>query len=423
MASPSMSEVQERIDAAIRIQEDKFGRILGQYTSVEQAETMITGLVAEAKQEFANQSTRINEMIIGSNTQFETHKQAILAIVSDFEQTSTAIGSSTELARMETKGLSDELVRLRGELVAEFALRTESLAAARKEMSDWADQHKVTVMTMLQQQGGGGGWTDQGKGQGQGQAQGGKGPSIDRKEVSVWKLPDHVSKQEFRHWLDAVDTYLSAAQNFEFPEVVLDRVRRHPDEVNQSNWATVMANANAEVPRNKKIDEWTSSGKSGDFMGVPGADPWKIDLAPSWEFVSTSRYLYTFLCNKINTELHGRTIGIEDRNGLELYRQIVQSVDAIPDNAKFLMGADIGNLVHKHGDKVKDLKSLFGFRGLLKKRAAEYKKVIGEEVDPDKLKELLWNAMDPGSKMIATQTMVHRGTYKLIGSTSTSVTE
>ena len=60
---------------------------------------------------------------------------------------------------------------------------------------------------------------------------------------------------------------------------------------------------------------------------------------------------------------------------MELYRQIVQSVDAIPDNAKFLMGADIGNLVHKHGDKVKDLKSLFGFRGLLKKRAAELRRL------------------------------------------------
>ena len=41
--------------------------------------------------------------------------------------------------------------------------------------------------------------------------------------------------------------------------------------------------------------------------------------------------------------------------------------------------------------------------GLVKKQAAEYKKVIGEEVEPEKLKELLWNAMDPGSKMIATQ--------------------
>ena len=57
------------------------------------------------------------------------------------------------------------------------------------------------------------------------------------------------------------------------------------------------------------------------------------------------------------------------------------------------MGADISNLVHKYGHKAKDFKTLYGFRFLLKKRAAEYKKVIGLEVDPEKLKELIWNAM------------------------------
>ena len=60
-------------------------------------------------------------------------------------------------------------------------------------------------------------------------------------------------------------------------------------------------------------------------MGVPGADSWKTDLAPEWEFVDKSRYLYTFLMSKLNTDLHGETIGIKDRNGMELYRQIVQS--------------------------------------------------------------------------------------------------
>ena len=64
---------------------------------------------------------------------------------------------------------------------------------------------------------------------------------------------------------------------------------------------------------------------------------------------------------KLNTDLHGKTIGIEDRNGLELYRQILQSIDQIPDNAKFLMCADLSNMVHKYGDKIKDSKSLYGF--------------------------------------------------------------
>ena len=50
--------------------------------------------------------------------------------------------------------------------------------------------------------------------------------------------------------------------------------------------------------------------------------------------------------SKLNTELHGNTLGIEGRNGFELYRQIVRAVDEIPENAKFLMGADFSNLVH-----------------------------------------------------------------------------
>ena len=93
--------------------------------------------------------------------------------------------------------------------------------------------------------------------------------------------------------------------------------------------------------------------------------------------------------------MHGKTIGIEGRNGFELYRQVVKAVDEILENAKFLMGADISNLVHKYGDKVEDLKTFYGCRLLLKKRAAEYKKMIGVKADPEKLKELIWNAVDP----------------------------
>ena len=48
------------------------------------------------------------------------------------------------------------------------------------------------------------------------------------------------------------------------------------------------------------------------------------------------------------------------------------------------------------------------FRLLLKKRAAEYNNIIGVEVDPEKLKEFIWNAKDPGSKMTATLMGIHR---------------
>ena len=47
-----------------------------------------------------------------------------------------------------------------------------------------------------------------------------------------------------------------------------------------------------------------------------------------------------------------------------------------------MTGADMSSMVHKYGDKVKDLKSIYGFKLLLKKWAAEYKTMIGEEVGP-----------------------------------------
>ena len=257
MASPGAEQIQAMINDSIRAAvadlDNRFGALLGQQVSVQDAKAAMKLIVDDAKAEFEGSRQRINDLCSTNNDTFAEHRRVIEAIVADFNGSSATLAQSTTAAQADTKTLGEELTRLRRELQTEFDSRTESLAIVRKEMSDWADQHKVTVMTMLQQ-GGGGGSMDQGKGQGQGQAQGGKGPSIDKKEVSVWKLPDQVTKQEFRHWLDAVDTYLSAAQNFEFPEVVLDRVRRHPDEVNQSNWAALMTSANAEVPRNKKID-------------------------------------------------------------------------------------------------------------------------------------------------------------------------
>ena len=68
----------------------------------------------------------------------------------------------------------------------------------------------------------------------------------------MWKLPDQVTKHEFRHWLDATGIYFAAAQHFEYPEVVLDKVRRYEGEITQLNKAGIVAAANTDVPRNKE---------------------------------------------------------------------------------------------------------------------------------------------------------------------------
>ena len=136
-------------------------------------------------------------------------------------------------------------------------------------------------------------------------------------------------------------------------------------------------------------------------MGVGLPDPWvseKQDVLSDWEFEEKSRFLGNFLLNKLNVNLYSKTLGIEGRNGFELYRQVVRSVDEIPENAKFLMGAEIANLVHKFGDKVKDLKTLHGFRLMVAKQAAAYKKTIGEAVAQKSLGNLFGTRWTPAPR-------------------------
>ena len=146
-----------------------------------------------------------------TNAHSEEHKVVIGKIVGEFKGTSTELTSSVNDARVETKTLSEQNTVLRGELGNAFAEQTGKIAGVRDEMSKWAADHKVDILRLLQQ-GGGGNGGDQSR-SGSDHGAGGKGPTIDKKELSVWKLPDQVTKQEFRHWLDAVDTYLAAAQN------------------------------------------------------------------------------------------------------------------------------------------------------------------------------------------------------------------
>ena len=65
------------------------------------------------------------------------------------------------------------------------------------------------------------------------------------------------------------------------------------------------------------------------------------------------------------------------------------------------MDNEMTGLTKTFGPKVTDLKSLYGFRLLLKKRMAEYKKVLGEDYSATQAKLILWNVLDPRSKEIA----------------------
>lgn len=83
----------------------------------------------------------------------------------------------------------------------------------------------------------------------------------------------------------------------------------------------------------------------------------------------------------MNTEFHDRVAGTDCKIGFELYGQIFQIVDAVPEHVAFVTNAALLQLAAQHWPKVTDICSLYGFRLLLKKKKkknAEYKKVVGE---------------------------------------------
>jgi len=117
------------------------------------------------------------------------------------------------------------------------------------------------------------------------------------------------------------------------------------------------------------------------------------------------------MVNKLNTDLYDIIVEIEDKNGFETYRQVAQILDAVPENAAFIMSAELLQLATQHGPKVRDLRSLYGFRRLLKKKNAEYKKVIGSKPEDEQSRLIMWNVLDPESKRIAASDSVSGMTY------------
>jgi hypothetical protein len=149
-----------------------------------------------------------------------------------------------------------------------------------------------------------------------------------------------------------------------------------------------------------------------EIEAIEGAsDQFTPHVKHDYSFLEKSKFLYAYMVNKLNTDLHDRIIGIEGKNGFEAYRQVAQILEAVPENAAFIMSAELLQLATQHGPKVRDLRSLYGFRLLLKKKNAEYKKVIGSKPEDEQSRLIMWNVLDPESKRIAASDSVSGMTY------------
>jgi hypothetical protein len=220
-------------------------------------------------------------------------------------------------------------------------------------------------------------------------SRGGMASKLDKKEISVSKLPEDVDNATFRQWIDSIDLSLEITHGWKLPNLLLNHVRRAKVAVDAEVLANCITKANEDffkMQREMKIEP-----KDGD----------DIDQVLDYPFHERTTYLNAYLVSKLNSNLHDKTAGVEHRNGFELYRQVCQIVDAVPENASFHMKNEITGLTKTYGPKVTDLKSLYGFRLLLKKRMVEFKKIIGEEFSTEQAQLILWNVLDSRSKEIA----------------------
>ena len=97
-------------------------------------------------------------------------------------------------------------------------------------------------------------------------------PKHDKKEVSVWKLPDGISKPDFRHWIDSIDIQLEAIYGFVFPDLVFEKIKRLPTEVTAASLLQVISEINVDHKK-KLLAAWIVAGEAGP-PGMGGADPW-----------------------------------------------------------------------------------------------------------------------------------------------------
>ena len=56
----------------------------------------------------------------------------------------------------------------------------------------------------------------------------------------MWKFLDEVTKAKLCHWADSVDVQLEALRGFEFPDIVLNTVRRSETEISDVSLKTMI---------------------------------------------------------------------------------------------------------------------------------------------------------------------------------------
>ena len=77
------------------------------------------------------------------------------------------------------------------------------------------------------------------------------GLRVDKKEVPVWKLPEEVTKVQFRHWVNVMDIQLEAIHGWKNAVYILSRVKRSEDEITAEVLSKCLTEAAIDINRDE----------------------------------------------------------------------------------------------------------------------------------------------------------------------------
>ena len=251
--------VKEMIDAAVDQVRGELGTLVQQKLE-EQSEDIRTAREAlvrvaqTAEGKLTEGENRINGLIVQYNGVFARHQEEFAKHQSVIE----GIAAASEVKFKELEASTNDLELHMNEAkvdaqklsagVDEFAnSQRESMEKVKSDCGVAIKEFENKVGECAQR-------LKQEMGTAQPGTSGGSGPgghgklSVDKKEISVWKLADSATRPDFRHWCDTIDSNLDAVHHLPYPEILLDKVRRSKTEINATNWPIIIGLANERSP-------------------------------------------------------------------------------------------------------------------------------------------------------------------------------
>ena len=210
-------------------------------TLVGQANAQNTKLEAT----FSNLKTETEQMMSTLEASFAAMQDQIASATASTEALGANASAAFESNKADVTALHEKTRVFADNSVASINLALKQTSDLREEVRIWSHSYGEEVRQMVTRE------------MRSGKADHGDGPAaagskLDKKEVSVWKLQDSVSKLDFRHWLDAIDLQLEAIHGFSYPDLVLEKVKRYPTEITETALKEIIQKINDEQAAKKR---------------------------------------------------------------------------------------------------------------------------------------------------------------------------